>query len=402
MLRSQHKPRLLVITSTFPRWLGDTEPRFVLDLCRHLSSEFEIQVLAPHAPGTAREESIEGIRVKRYRYFIPSWQSLVYEGGILARLRTQPWRILQLPFLLSSQWWTVRNFIRTWKPDVIHAHWLLPQGLVACIAARGRTPVVCTSHGGDLFGLRDMLSRCLKAWTLKQCSAVTVVSQSMVEVVSQLSPKTTVEVIPMGTDLSGLFTPPHASVVREDNHIIFVGRLVEKKGIRYLLEAFARLRNLHSDLKLTVIGDGPLEGEIQRMVSALGIEKATFLLGSLPHNELPRFYRRATFAVFPFVVARGGDQEGFGLVVVEAMGCGCPVIASDLPAIHHSITPEVTGILVPAGNVDALADAIQRCLSDASLRSRMAVSAQRSVRERFDWPSVAARYSGLFKNIINR
>jgi glycosyltransferase involved in cell wall biosynthesis len=168
---------------------------------------------------------------------------------------------------------------------------------------------------------------------------------------------------------------------------------VEKKGLRYLLEAFAILQRSRSDLTLTIAGDGPLMEKIRNQVSILGQEGNVDLLGGVRQRDLPELYRRATLAVFPFVIATDGDQEGFGLVIAEAMGCGCPVIASDLPAIRQSIEPGVTGILAPPGDPEALANALRQCLDDVGLRSRLATSALDSVRKQFDWPSIAAKYA---------
>jgi glycosyltransferase involved in cell wall biosynthesis len=110
-------------------------------------------------------------------------------------------------------------------------------------------------------------------------------------------------------------------------------------------------------------------------------------LGAVAHSGLAALYQRATLAVFPFA-----EQEGFGLVVVEAMGCGCPVIASDIPSLRESTNCGTTGLLVPRKDPEALADAIERCLIDPHLRSELARSALESVRARFDWPSAASKY----------
>jgi glycosyltransferase involved in cell wall biosynthesis len=117
-------------------------------------------------------------------------------------------------------------------------------------------------------------------------------------------------------------------------------------------------------------------------------------------SELPALYRRARLAVFPFVVAKSGDQEGLGLVQVEAMGCGCPVIAGDLPAIHDTITHGENGLLVQSGNAEALADTIIRALNDWDLCLRLAREARRRVVERFDWEVIAEKYAGLYEKVI--
>jgi glycosyltransferase involved in cell wall biosynthesis len=207
------------------------------------------------------------------------------------------------------------------------------------------------------------------------------------------------DVIPMGTDLRTLFVPPADPFEREPEHIVFVGRLVEKKGVRYLLDAVAAIAPLHPRLQVTIAGDGPLKEELQRQASALGIAKRVCFVGSVKHSDLPTLFRRATLAVFPFIVAADGDQEGFGLVVVEAMGCACPVIAGDLPALHHTIESGITGTLTPPADVSSLAQAIHTHLENPSLRVRLARTALITVRERFDWPVIAERYFSLFHNI---
>ncbi len=381
------KPRILVLTSTFPRWQGDTEPRFVLDLCRHLSDFADILVLAPHTPGAASTEVLDGVQVRRYQYFLRAWQGVAYDGGITARLRTNPLRLLQLPFFFFSLWWSTRRLIREWKPDVIHAHWIIPQGLVASFAAGKRLPVLCTSHGGDLHNLRSSIFKWLKAWTLGRCRRITVVSESMLQQVRKITTEVPADVIPMGTDLEGQFVPPQDANSRTGDELIFVGRLVEKKGLRYLLDALASLTERFPHLTLTVVGDGPAREELLTHAGQLGIGNRVKFLGGIRHQELPRLYQRAALAVFPF-----GDQEGFGLVVVEAMGCGCPVIASDVPAIRENVVAGTTGLLVPQKDPQALADAIEKALVDVRLRAALAAAALERVRARFDWIHVAERY----------
>jgi glycosyltransferase involved in cell wall biosynthesis len=338
--------------------------------------------------------------VRRFRYFISKWQAIAYQGGIVARLREAPWRALQLPFFLVALWWATRKEIGAWKPDIIHAHWIIPQGFVACLAAGRRVPVLCTSHGGDLHGLRTSFFRWAKAWTLKHCRGVAVVSQSMVHHVKSIAPRVPIDVLPMGTDLTELFIPPADPATRRSHEIVFVGRLVEKKGVEYLLEAFDLLSQVQPELKLTIVGDGPLRGDINIKLSGMRQRHNVMLVGSLPHSSLPAIYRRATIAVFPFIVASDGDQEGFGLVIVEAMGCGCPVIASDLPAIRQSIDNGITGILVPSRDTSALANAMHLCLADGPMRSRMAEAALDVVRKQFDWPVIAGQYWRIIESHI--
>jgi glycosyltransferase involved in cell wall biosynthesis len=391
------RPRLLVLTSTFPRWAGDREPPFVFELSRRLAADFEVHVLAPHAPGAQREETLDGLVVHRFRYAPQRLQQLAYEGGILARLRERRWRLALVPCLLVGQWWALRRLLRQQRFDVLHAHWLIPQGLIAALAGRG-LPLLCTSHGGDLFGLRGRLLTLLKRAVLARCDGVTVVSTAMRDEVARIAPGTAVDVIPMGTDLAGCFTPA-PEVARQADSIVFAGRLVEKKGVRHLLDAVAQLHRQGRAVRLQIAGSGPELAALRAQAQRLGIADSVQFLGAVDHAELATWFRRAALAVVPSVVAADGDQEGFGLVIVEAMGCGCPVIASRLPAIDDIARDGETALLVPPGDAPALAQAIAAVLDDPAAAARRAATARTQALARFDWQPITERYAAVLSRL---
>jgi len=205
----------------------------------------------------------------------------------------------------------------------------------------------------------------------------------------------------MGVDLKHRFTPD-PKIERNSNEIIFVGRLVEKKGLQVLLEAMPKVLVKHPTVRLTVAGAGPLEKELFELARRLGISDKVDFLGMVSQEELPKLYRRAALAVFPFVVAKSGDQEGFGLVQVEAMGCECPIIAGDLPAIHDIVIHEENGLIVPSGSAHALADTIIKLLDDPGLRARLAGEGRKRVVEQYDWEIVAEKYEGVYDNLLGK
>ncbi|MFT4614435.1 MAG: hypothetical protein ACI9NT_001580, partial [Bacteroidia bacterium] len=157
--------KILVLTSTYSRWQGDTEPRFVDNLCHYLTQDNTVHVLAPHAPGSHSEELLEYIQVFRFRYCLERFESLAYGGGILPNLREKPLRFILVPLFLAAQWLAIIRLCRKHHYDIIHAHWIIPQGLSAVLArpfTRGRPPLVLTSHGGDLFALKGVLLSAVK------------------------------------------------------------------------------------------------------------------------------------------------------------------------------------------------------------------------------------------------
>lgn len=229
----RRKPTLLVLTSTYPRWLADAEPGFVHELSRRLTNRFRVIVLAPHASGAKCRETMDGVEIVRYRYAPERLETLVNDGGVVANLKQARWKYLLVPGFILMQAWTAWQRLRRDHVDVIHAHWLIPQGLIAALLQwlpGRRVPFVVTSHGADLYALKGRLLGRVKAFVARRAAAVTVVSSAMRERLHALNvDEGKVSVLPMGVDLSERFTPDPA-VPRSDREILFVGRLVEKKG----------------------------------------------------------------------------------------------------------------------------------------------------------------------------
>ena len=394
--------RILVVTSTFPRWQGDTEPAFVYELCRRLHClGADIDVLAPHTQGAKTMEVMDGINVYRYRYCPERLEILAYRGGILANLKRG---FLVVPFFLVFQGIAVWKRLRKEKYDLVHSHWIIPQGFVCVLAnllsvRRNRKPVVCTSHGGDLYALRGQPFNAIRDFVMEKLAHLCVVSRAMKEtcIAGGVRPER-ISVLPMGVDLRLTFIP-RANVARRDHRLIFVGRLVEKKGIVYLIDAVAIIKKAVPAIELLLVGDGPELPALKQKIKLLGLEQNVTLTGSLRNTELPPVYSSAVVFVMPSVVARNGDQEGLGLVLVEAMGCGCAVVASDLPAIHDIVKHGQNGLLARPGDVVDLTDKIMHLLKDRELRERLVENGREDVCKRFDWDETAAQYYKLFTEL---
>lgn len=388
------KKRLLVLASTYPRWQDDPEPGFVHELSKRLTDAFEVTVLCPHAAAAKTQERMDGVDVRRYRYAPAALETLVNNGGINGNLKKSRWKWILVPGFLLSQWWHTLRIIRRLKPDVVHAHWIVPQGLVLCMARlfTAKTPFVLTSHGADLFTLKGGLMAGLKSRILSRAAFVTVVSEPMRQQALRLGvPEDRVAVMPMGVDFEK-FTLS-ADVARNPNEILFVGRLVEKKGLSYLIRALERVRHEIPDVRLTVIGFGPEEPALRKLSAELDLDAHIDFIGPKPHAELISHYRRAALFVAPFVEAADGDQEGLGLVTIEAIACGCPVLVGDVAAVKD--LPIAT---VDSKNTDAFASRLV-----ASLRSSSGSSD--NLREKmgrlFSWEGAAKNYKSCIEKIYS-
>jgi len=397
------RPRLLVLASTYPRWAGDHEPGFVHELARRLLDRFEVAVLTSRAPGASEHEWLDGVEVFRYRYAPRRWETLVYGGGIAMHLRNSPWKWLLVPGFVMAQVVAAARIARLRRVVLVHAHWLLPQGAVAWLLWRmRRVPrYVVTSHGGDLYGFHGRLAQSLKRRVARDAASMTVVSTVMLDEARRIDLRPPrLEVIPMGADLQVRFVPDTA-VPRSHNELLFVGRLVEKKGLSHLLDAMPQVLRSHPHTRLTIAGFGPLRDELENQARRLGVDGQVSFPGALPQAELPSLYRRAAMVVAPFVRAASGDQEGLPVVLMEAIGCGCPIVASDIPGVRDLAGEDSEDMLVPPGDVPALAAAITRLLDDPQHAATLAIARRAACLDRIDWSSVTAAYVSVLADATN-
>jgi colanic acid/amylovoran biosynthesis glycosyltransferase len=380
--------RLLVVASTFPGRPGDGTPAFVKDLSLRLAPLFDTVVLVPRVPGADRVEQVGDVRVERFAYFPRRWEDLAH-GAIIENLRANPLRWLQvLPFVVSEAL-HLRRLVRQHRPDVLHIHWVVPQGVAALLAAR-RVPWVVTTLGGDVYALRDPVSARLKRAVLRRAEAVTTMNDDMRRrLVDSGAREVTTFVQSLGADIAGL-----RSMVRQDTRhvtgrLLFVGRLVEKKGLTVLIDA---LRRLPADLdwSLEVVGDGPLESSLRAQAEGLPV----VFSGPLAREDLANAYERSAAVIVPSVPASSGDQDGLPTVLLEAMGSGRAVVASDLPGINEAVSDGETGLLVPPDDPDGLAKGLTVVLTDDELRQRLATAAQDRSRD-FTVESCARRYAEI-------
>jgi glycosyltransferase involved in cell wall biosynthesis len=368
-----------------------------MNLCKRLQARFDVTVLAPAEKGARSRDEIDGVRVRRFHYFWPRSLERLAEGALLENVRHRPWLFIQAPFLLMFELLAAYRFARSHRPAVIHAHWFVPQGIVAVLVGRLLgIPVVVTAHGADVSGLRGWLWSAVRRAIGARCAAMTAVSSDLkrkLEGVVSASGQPPL-VMPMGVDSERFGADPAAWADRE-KIVLFVGRLAEKKGLEYLLRAFPQVSAHHPDARLVVVGDGPLRGKLEALAQNLGLKGNVDFLGGKPPSELPRLYSSCRVFVGPSVVARSGDTEGFGLVFIEAFAAGRPAVASSVGGIPDIVVHGRTGLLVEPGSPDALAAAICELLDSPTRADRMGRVASRWVRRKFDWRSVARGYADL-------
>jgi glycosyltransferase involved in cell wall biosynthesis len=319
--------RVAVLTTSYPRFAGDSAGRFVADAVDHVRARgVEVEVVGP----------------EQFSHF-----GIAYGHGMLGNLRRRPWLWLFVPALLAG-------FVRAARrvdADLLHAHWL-PAGWVA---ERSGKPYVVQVWGTDV----ELARRApwLARRVLRKARLVIAASNDLAERARSLGARE-VRVIPSGVDV-----PPQVGAEAEPAEVLYAGRLSPEKGVLELLEAA-------QGMNLVVAGDGPLR---DRVPSARGF---------VQHEELQQLYARAA------VVACPSRREGFGVVCLEAMAHGRPVVATRVGGLLDLVVDGETGIVVPPRDPAALRSALERLLADPDLRRRLGTAGRDRARTHFSWEKV--------------
>src|SRR3954469_20070958 len=397
-------------TYWYPQHADDTQATYVHDINRHLVRRgHRVTVVAPGHPSLAPKEIFDGVEVIRFAMELPP--DLTY--GKVAQSRVSLLgkfaRLAVMTHYTEAQYRTTVQVARQRKADVIHAHWAIPTGPSAVLAARRLgVPSVITMHGGDVyvnpeqgydFPTRWYVRPPLR-WTLRHAGALTAITEDCRQHALRAgAPAERIRRVFNGPDLRR-FSPPengNRADSRFGPNMVFACRqLFPRKGIRFLLEAAAELKPQFPDLKIVLAGDGFERPELVQLAADLGIAEDVTFLGWVPNAELPPYYRAAAVSVIPSL------EEGFGIPAAEAMGCEVAVVASDAGGLPEVVENGVTGIVVPRGDSQALAQAIGSLLADPQRRRQMGQAGRERALRLFDWDRTAEQFEEIYREVATR
>jgi glycosyltransferase involved in cell wall biosynthesis len=276
---------------------------------------------------------------------------------------------------------------RGFRPDLIHAHWWFPGGLVGTwLRRRWGVPLVLTMHGSDVrLAASPMVGRLFRH-VLARCDAVTTVSSWLAQQTRAVAPATRPVVAPMPIK-PDIF---HPGGVRDRDTLLFVGKLNAQKGVEHLLQALARMRTRPS--VEIVVGVGSAPEDVRGLARRLGVESQLRWLPLLPQAALADRYRACTALVMPAM------EEGLGLVAAEALLCETPVVAFASGGLTDLIVDGRTGLLVPPGDADALAHALDGLLAREDHGASLGVAGRQAMLQRFGPEAVADRYVAIYRD----
>ncbi|MDW7773844.1 MAG: glycosyltransferase [Desulfobulbaceae bacterium] len=397
------KPKLLVLTTTFPRWKNDSDPPFVYELSKRLTSSFEVTIHAPHYSKAKVRDVMDEMQIVRFRYFFEPFEKLAGKTGIIPTIRQNKFYLLILPFFLLAQLFSFFLLVLRLKPHVIHAHWVLPQGILATIAQLVfKIPFMVTAHGTDIFSLQGKLFSWLKCCVIMRATLLTAVSRALARKIQNLCglPLDRIHILPMGVS-SKVFNPDarDPEILQRFNgegpFLLFVGRLSKVKGVTYLIDAMPKVLSVIPSASLLIIGQGELAQELDDQVKRLGLKNRIFFNGPLTNKDLPAYYATADIFIGASIHTEKEGVEGFGLTFVEAAMSGCLLIGTAVGGITDIITDNETGLMVREKNSDELADKIIYALQNEEQVSIIRKKGREKCMKLFEWQMVADKYADL-------
>jgi glycosyltransferase involved in cell wall biosynthesis len=282
--------------------------------------------------------------------------------------------------------------------DIVHAHSHLffSTNLAALKRKISSTPLVITNHGFrvqrgpwmDL--LQDAYLATAGGWTLRAADKVISLENDEARRVCSLGvhPSKSI-IIPNGVD-TDLFRPTHMPAA--DNSILWAGRFVEEKGVKYLLEAIKLISKKMPSISLSLVGYGPLKDRLKSYVQQLDVSRNVVFRGPVDHRTLASLMNECALFALPNL------SVGLSSVMLEAMACARPFVATDGTALKDAIGG--AGILVPAKDSKSLAEAILRLLSDKALRTKLGQRARSIAVEKYSWRTVGEAHTSLFQRLI--
>jgi glycosyltransferase involved in cell wall biosynthesis len=290
----------------------------------------------------------------------------------------------------------VRGLLRELRPDLVHAMHLTSYGFLGALA--NVKPLIVSVWGTDVLEAPNLtpFHRWLTRYALQRADLITATGLHLAtETTRYTPPQMPVTVVPYGVDL-GVFSP--AETPRADDGRVVIGtvaRLSPEKGLPYLLDAFATLRRrLGRRVVLRVAGDGPERSRLEAQIVRLGLSGAVKMFGWVEHEALPAFLRGLDVFAVP------STWEGFGVAAAEASACGLPIVSTDVHGLPDVVRHNVTGLLVPSKDANALAAALESLIDDPERRSNLGDAGRAYVAEHYDWNANAAQMETIYKNVL--
>jgi glycosyltransferase involved in cell wall biosynthesis len=398
--------RIAVLAHSFPRFAGDTHGPFVKRLSEELARRgHQVWVLVPYDP-ELRPDPASPLRVASFRYVWPRrWHRLGYSRTLRRDVGLRAVALVQSPLYFHFAARALGRLVRRERIELVHAHWILPNGYIAARAARrAGIPVAITLHGSDVFmAERNPLFGRLARRALRDAAYVTSCSAELRDRLLRVAGAAHAEKIHLvanGTDPlpvgagSGRWRE-RLGIAPDAPLVVAAGRLVDKKGFDVLIDAAPALRDRAPRARIAIGGGGELLEPLRERARVRGVADMVSFTGGLAQPDLLELIAAANVFAMPSVRDRRGNVDGLPVVVLEAMAAARPVVASDLSGLPLAVAHGTTGLLVQDRDPPALAAALAGLLADPVRARQMGEAGRRRVAAELNWAEIARRHDAL-------
>ncbi|MBN1756310.1 glycosyltransferase family 4 protein [bacterium] len=391
--------KVLYIGTAFARYEGDhVTPWLTSTVALLKKAGVDVEVFTSSYKGQ-KAHYVYNIKVHRFRYFFKFMEIFTHDKCVPEKLKESKFWWLVIPFYmffgtLSAVYLVLKN-----RYQVVHVHWPFPHFIFAIIPRIFRKfKIVSTFHGTGPIWIEyhmPVLKPFLR-FVLRYSDVVTVNSTfTRDKVVGKYGDSTTIKIVPFGTPVE----EKKVDHPVEPFKVLFVGRLVKRKGPDYLIEAINLLKKEYPQIKLSVVGDGPERAYLEKMVKDLNLRSNVKFWGNLSPSELEYHYKSAHIFACPSTINEIGNTETLGVVIIEALTYKKPVVASRVGGIVDIIKDNQTGLLVEQKDSAQLAAAIKRLLDDPELASKLGENGYQHVQHNFSWNRIINDLISIYQDL---
>jgi glycosyltransferase involved in cell wall biosynthesis len=395
-------PKILFIVSTFCRYEGEMQNPWMIETIRNLRKlGYEIHVLAPSFKGL-KSHTIEGIPVHRFRYFFKSRESLTHDQGGSNKIRgSLLYKLMFFPYIICGIVSAFR-YARKNPFDIIHVHWPFPHGLMGIAARLGsrlpRPKLVLSFYGASLlladkFKFVDPVLR----YIIRKSDGVVSISNFVATRVNMVH-KIRQSIIPFGTPLG---YDPQPLPNNETREILTVTRIIERKGVEFLVRAMPEILK-HHKARLYIVGSGD-QGILQKLKdlrSELNLQDNVAFLGRISDADIRERYKECDIFCLPAIIDSRGDTEGLGVVLLEAMNYGRPVVGSNVGGIPDIIRHEESGLLCRQRDPEDIARQILRVFNEPEFASKLARQGADYAKTEFGWDKITNSWEDFYSSVL--
>ena len=384
--------KVISITTAFPRSDSDVLIPWIIRLINLLTEKgVETDVFTSSYCGRKSEIS-RNINVFRFRYFFKNWEKLSHDMSVPEKLKSNKLYFLVLPFFMIFGMISACFYARKNDFDIIHVHFPFPLALFGIVMKIfSKKPLVMTCHGSEVnMAKKNPVFKKIFNFMLKYADFITVNSSFMKNEVEKIIQNKNIEIIPMGAGIGDISDKSaEKKELKIKTNILFVGRLIEWKGTKYLIDAVKQLDP--EKFELHIAGDGPERENLEKTAP----ENVIFHGYQIGKN-LEELYLNADVFVLPSIVDAAGYTEGLGTVLLEAANFSIPSIGTNVGGIPDIIIDRKTGLLVPQKDANALCNAIKILAEDKVLCKIMTENAQKHLKDNFSWEIITEKFFEIY------